>query len=151
MLEEEHSYRALMQESLTALAIMTVDTEDSRSVRRPWGLLKLQQLSPNAKRKAIHIVLDRLFVWVPVQCGIDIVRHQQIWGQSRTRYRAPKDTDGLGEGFYLYCVNGSKAVTVFYDLRPCFPSIGHLFCTGALSVTIPQCHCCSSLLEGAIG
>ena len=54
MLEEEHWYRALMQESLTALAIMTVDTEDSRSVRRPWGLLKLQQLSPNAKRNAIH-------------------------------------------------------------------------------------------------
>ena len=41
MLEEEPWYRALLQESL---AVMAVDVEESRDVRGPWGLLKLQQV-----------------------------------------------------------------------------------------------------------
>ena len=43
MLEERHWFRALMEESL---AVMSVDNDQSRDSRGPWGLLKLHERTP---------------------------------------------------------------------------------------------------------
>ena len=59
MLEERHWFRALMEESL---AVMSVDIDQSRDSRGPWGLLELQQHSTNALQKSLNLVLDRLFI-----------------------------------------------------------------------------------------
>ena len=54
----------------------TVQGFKSVYLRSP-PLFKLQQISPRWKKKIVHTVMDRMFVWVPRQCGIDIIRHQQ--------------------------------------------------------------------------
>ena len=72
MLEESYWFRALKEESL---AVMSVDTDQSRNSQGPWGLLELQQNSTKALKKAVNLVLDRLFIWLPVQCGLDVMRH----------------------------------------------------------------------------
>ena len=137
MLEERHWFRALMEESL---AIMSVDNDQSRDSRGPWGLLKLQQHSTNALQKSVNLVLDRLFIWLPVQCGLDIMRHYTAHGNTRTKYRIPKQRGGDldGEKFSFYGIQGKRDTVVFNDLRDQFPSAGHMFRAGTLNVSAAQ-------------
>ena len=133
MLEERYWFRALMEESL---AVMSVDTDHSRDSRGPWGLLKLQQPSTNALQKSVNLILDRLFIWLPVQCGIDVMRYYTTHGHTRTKYRLPKYRDGDtdGEKFSFYGIQGKRDTVVFSDLRGEFPSAGRMFQAGALNV-----------------
>ena len=70
MLDETQWFRAMLQESL---AVMTLDTEASRDARA-LGLAGAPTAPTKTNLKAIHIVLDRLFIWFPVRCGMPIVR-----------------------------------------------------------------------------
>ena len=137
MLEEQYWFRALMEESL---AVMSVDSNVSRDSRGPWGLLKLQQPSTNSLQKSVNIILDRLFVWLPVQCGIDLMRHFAAQGATKTKYRLPKSREGDtdGEKFSFYGIQGKVETVAFEDLRPEFPSSGHLFKAGCLNVSVAQ-------------
>ena len=137
MLNENHWLRAILEESL---AVMTVDTEASRNARGPWGLLKLQQHSKKTNLQAIHIVLDRLFIWFPVQCGIDIMRHVAMFPDVQTKYRLPKPRgeEEDSEKFSFYGIQGKKTLVVLDDLRPHFPWTEHLFRAGVLTVTAAQ-------------
>ena len=126
-----------MEESL---AVMSVDSHVSRDSRGPWGLLKLQQPSTNSLQKSVNLILDRLFVWLPVQCGIDLMRHFAAQGTTKTKYRLPKSRDGDtdGEKFSFYGLQGKCETIAFEDLREEFPSAGHLFKAGCLNVSVAQ-------------
>ena len=88
----------------------------------------------------MNLVLDRLFVWLPVQCGIDVMRYYTAYGVAQTKYRIPKsrggDTDG--EKFSFYGIQGKRETVVFTDLREQFPSAGHMFRAGTLNVSAAQ-------------
>ena len=137
MLDEQYWFRALMEESL---AVMSVDSNVSRDSRGPWGLLKLQQPSTNSLQKSVNLILDRLFIWLPVQCGIDLMRHFAAQGTTKTKYRLPKSRDGDtdGEKFSFYGLQGKCETIAFEDLREEFPSAGHLFKAGCLNVSVAQ-------------
>ena len=96
--------------------------------------------APNALQKSGNLVLDRLFIWLPVQCGIDVMRYYTAHGNTRTKYRIPKSRGGDpdGEKFSFYGIQGKRDTVVFTDMREQFPSAGHMFRAGTLNVSAAQ-------------
>ena len=94
-------------------------------------------------QKSVNLILDRLFIWLPVQCGIDLMRHFAAQGITKTKYRLPKYRDGDtdGEKFSFYGIQGKRDTVAFEDLRGEFPSAGHLFKAGCLNVSGAQAFC----------
>ena len=94
----------------------------------------------NTLQKSVNLILDRLFIWLPVQCGIDLMRHFAAQGNTKTKYRLPKSRDGDtdGEKFSFYGIQGKWETIAFEDLRGEFPSAGHLFKAGCLNVSVAQ-------------
>ena len=115
MLEERYWFRALMEDSL---GVISVDTDHSRDSRGPWGLLKLQQHSTNALRKSGNPVPDRLFIWLLVQCGIDVMRCYTTHGDTRTKYRLPTNRDGDTDGSSVSTAS-NKANGIQWYLTTC--------------------------------
>ena len=96
--------------------------------------------APNALQKSGNLVLDRLFIWLPVQCGIDVMRYYTAHGNTRTKYRIPKSRGGDpdGEKFSFYGIQGKRDTVVFTDMREQFPSAGHMFRAGTLNDSAAQ-------------
>ena len=59
---------------LESLTVMGVDSEDSRERRAPWGVLKFLKAREKSKPRAVSFELDKVMIWVPAPCAIDIVK-----------------------------------------------------------------------------
>ena len=58
---------------LESMAVMGVDSEESRQHRSPWGVLKFLRAKSHAKPRSVKFEIDKLMMfWVPLQCAIDI-------------------------------------------------------------------------------
>ena len=88
MLDPEYWFRCLMLESLT---VMGVDSEDSRERRAPWGVLKFLKAREKAKARAVSFELDKLMIWVPAPCAVDIVKDMAATSvNTSTSYRVER-------------------------------------------------------------
>ena len=59
---------------LESLTVMGVDSEDSRERRAPWGVLKFLKAREKNRPRAVSIELDKLMLWVPAPCAVEIVK-----------------------------------------------------------------------------
>ena len=93
---------------LESLAVMGVESEDSRRHRPPWGVLKFLRAKSHDKPRSVKFEVDKLMVWVPVQCAIDI--SQALAGSSTktsTSYRMEKvNPDSLSGRRFSYYSRG---------------------------------------------
>ena len=82
---------------LESLTVMGVDSEDSRERRAPWGVLKFLKARENSKPRAVSFELDKLMIWVPAPCAIDIVKDMAATSMNTsTSYRVER---GSGSSF----------------------------------------------------
>ena len=107
MLDSEYWFRCLMLESLT---VMGVDSEESRERRAPWGVLKFLKARENIKPRAVSFELDKLMIWVPAPCAIDIVKDMAATStNTSTSYRVERGSadPASDRRFSFYSVNVS--------------------------------------------
>ena len=105
MLDSEYWFRCLMLESLT---VMGVDSEDSRERRAPWGVLKFLKAKEKSKQRAVSFELDKLMIWVPSPCAIDIVKALAVTSSNTTTsYRVERGSadPASDRRFSYYAVN----------------------------------------------
>ena len=53
-----------------------------RVIRGGRGAYSSCSNPPRMLQKSVNLVLDRLFIWLPVQCGIDVMRHFTTHGST---------------------------------------------------------------------
>ena len=110
MLDSEYWFRCLMLESLT---VMGVDSEDSRERRAPWGVLKFLKAREKSKPRAVSFELDKLMIWVPAPCAIDIVKDMAATSvNTSTSYRVERGSadPASDRHFSFYSVNVKKQI-----------------------------------------
>ena len=67
---------------------MGVDSEESRERRAPWGVLKFLKAREKSKPRAVSFELDKLMIWIPAPCAIDIIKDMATTSTSTsTSYR----------------------------------------------------------------
>ena len=91
-----------MLESLTA---MGVDSEDSRERRAPWGVLKFLKAREKAKARAVSFELDKLMIWVPAPCAVDIIKNMVIELSEVARIQLP-----IGASYLLGHCTSSEGI-----------------------------------------
>ena len=138
LLNPEYWFRCFMMESL---AVMGVESEESRNHRSPWGALKFLRARSHTKPRSVKFEVDKLMVWVPVQCAIDIIKAlASTSSTTATSYRVERvNPDSLsGRCFSYYSVNVRNKVLALDEMQDHFPSIGHFFRGGALPPMVAQ-------------
>ena len=134
LLEPVYWFRCLMLESL---AVMGVDSEDSRERRSPWGVLNFLKAKSRAKPRSV----DKLMIWVPVPCAIDVIKALAATSSNTTTsYRVEKVNPGSlsGRRFSYYAVNVKNKVLALNQMQEHFPSTGHSFRAGAVPPAVAQ-------------
>ena len=105
LLDPEYWFRCLMLESLT---VMGVGSEESRERRAPWGVLKFLKARERKRPKAVSFELDKLMIWVPAPCAIDIIKDMAATSTSTsTSYRVERGSadPASDRRFSYYSVN----------------------------------------------
>ena len=128
MLDEEFWYRCLMQESLAVWEL----TRSRASIGPRGGCSMFLRAPATTRPRPVSIEVDKLMIWVPVQCAVDIGR---CLADTASNVSAKYSVEGhvkVGKHFSYYSVHMRKRFVALEPMQPSFPSLGHLFRAGAL-------------------
>ena len=138
LLDPEYWFRCLMLESLT---VMGVGSKESRERRAPWGVLKFLKAKEKKRLKAVSFELDKLMIWVPAPCAIDIIRDMAATStNTSTSYRVERGSadPASDRRFSYYSVNVKNKFLTLNLMQQQFPTIGSYFKIGALPPAVAQ-------------
>ena len=120
---------------------MGVGSEESRERRAPWGVLKFLKAKEKKRPKAVSFELDKLMIWVPAPCAIDIIKDMAATSTSTsTSYRVERGSadPASDRRFSYYSVNVKNKFLTLNPMQEQFPAIGSYFKIGALPPAVAQ-------------
>ena len=104
-------------------------------------MLKFLKAREKSKPRAVSFELDKLMIWVPAPCAIDIVKDMAATSvNTSTSYRVERGSadPASDRRFSFYSVNVKNKFLTLSPLQKQFPSVGAYFRIGALPPAVAQ-------------